>query len=431
MLPSGRLSDIVGRRRSYLTALTAFSLASAGICAAPDIWVMMGFQVAQAAAVAAVWANSVALLFDSLIGHQFRMALGCYIAAISIADLAGPTIGGILTQALGWRWIFGISAAIGVGCVGWSARALPRRAGRATRARLDGVGVVLLIAGLSGLAGGLLGIQASGSVDITTAAASVVGAGLLIVFVRVEARRRNPLIDIGQFSAPRLRFAMCSGFLNAAAQWVPSLLLVLYFQAHDGDTASTAGVLIMPLPIAATVSSLAMGRLSRRVRTDRLTLLGSAAGMIGLAGVAATLGAPRPLLLVALALLGCGTGVFSPAFTDVVMHETKSTDAGSVNGARLTIQNLGWVITTPLILGLATGRLTASQRHSYFAGELHSVSRHAAHLLFLGYDLAFCALAIIAAAATVLCYAVLRSPAPTNHESADVREPADGSRCRP
>src|SRR5699024_7956510 len=86
MLPTGRLGDLAGRRRSYLWALAIFALSSLSIVAVPDPTLLVLLQVPQAAAAAAVWANSAAVLYESLRGPHFRRALGYYIGAVSAGD---------------------------------------------------------------------------------------------------------------------------------------------------------------------------------------------------------------------------------------------------------------------------------------------------------------------------------------------------------
>lgn len=408
MLPFGALGDRLGRRRCYLAALVIFATATGLLGAAPDIWSVVVLQVLQAAAVAAIWANSAALLFESLDGGRFRNALGFYIAAISLADLAGPTIGGLITGSVGWRWIFGFTALAGVACLVVGVSALPRRGVPHRTRGFDAPGAILLVIGLAALVAGLLSVQSAGTFGWPAVTAGVGGLLVLGMFFRREHRLAEPLLDLHMFRTRRLALAISASVLNAAAQWVPSLLLVLYFQAHDGDSAVTAGLLLMPLSVSAALSSMALGGLSRLIASDRLALLGSLTSLLGLAVIAAALNGPYALLVIALLLLGSGSGVFSAAIADVLIHETAHGDVGAVNGTRLTAQNLGWVVATPLALGVVSARLSLSDRRNYFTGRVHVADSGAAHLLSVGYHLTFVMLAGFALAASASAWAIVR-----------------------
>lgn len=408
LLPFGVLGDRLGRRRCYLTALAVFTVATALLGASPDIWFLIGMQVAQAAGVAAIWANSAALLFESLDGRRFRNALGLYIASISLADLAGPTIGGLITGSVGWRWIFGFTALVGFACLLRGMTALPRHSSKGRAREFDAGGAVLLVVGLTGVIAALLSVQSSAEIGWQAAVAATGGVLVLAAFVRREKTVREPLLDVRLFRTRRLGLAVAASVLNAAAQWVPSLLLVLYFQARDSDSAVIAGLLVMPLSVSAALSSLLLGMLSTFLGSDRLALVGSLAGMAGLVAIAADVNGPYIVLALALILLGSGSGVFSAAIADVLIHETSHGDVGAVNGTRLTAQNLGWVIATPLVLGVATAGLTLRGRRDYFTGRVQAADPGAAHLLSVGYHVAFAVLAAFAAIATASAWSIVR-----------------------
>lgn len=408
LLPCGRASDLFGRRRCYVAALMLFTAASLVMVFVPDVWSLIALEVVQAAAVAAVWANSAALLYESLDERSFRHALGYYIAAISVADLVGPTIGGLITGVLGWRWIFAVLAAAAVGSLVWAVAALPRADVPTRVGTFDLLGTGLLVVGLAAVVAGLLIIESSGRIDATGVVCLVAGLVIVCGCLRVESRRHYPLVDLRLFRGVRQRLAVSSSALNAAAQWVPSLLLVLYFQAYDGRSAAVAGLLTMPLPIASALSSMAMGRLSGVTRSEVLATTGSFIALAGLAGIAASIGSSYAALMVFLILLGVGGGIFSTAVADVLIRETTLRDTGAVNGMRLTAQNLGWVVGTCVALGVATSRLAAHARRAYFAGTVHAVSARTAHLLLTGYHLAFLVLAVLAACASVLVLALQR-----------------------
>jgi MFS family permease len=412
LLPMGRISDLLGRRASYLVALTVFTVANTAIGAAPRIWILIACQVVQAASVGAVWANSAAILLEALDQDRFRHALGIYIAAISLAELLGSTTGGVVTEALGWRWIFWGESIVGAACLAGGLLVLPRRRRQRERVRLDAPGFVLLVVGLGGITAGLLTLQTGHGAGPGVVIGCGVGVAALVALRHVERRQPRPLVDQALFVDRGFRSAIVSSALNAMAQWVPSLLLVLFFQAYGGDSPLVAGLTVMPLPIVAGLCSAALGRLARWRSTAWLSLAGSTAGAAGLLVLPWVLTAPYPALVVALMLLGVGSGVFSPAIADVMLEHGSEQDAGLVNGTRLTAQNVGWVCGTALSLGVVTTGLSGIARREFFAGRIRTLHGPAASHLLDGYHAALGVLALAAVVATLLTVGVVRRSVP-------------------
>src|SRR5580700_421865 len=106
MLSMGRVGDLVGRRNVYLGALGAFTVASLLAGVAPSVWLLIALEAFQAIGTAAIWANNAALVLELVPEGRASHALGFYFASISVAQLIGPSVGGAIASAAGWRWIF-------------------------------------------------------------------------------------------------------------------------------------------------------------------------------------------------------------------------------------------------------------------------------------------------------------------------------------
>jgi MFS family permease len=422
LLVLGRIGDLVGRRGCYLLGLSIFTVASLFLGFAPTVWLFIGLQTCAAVGVAAVWANSAAILLDALDVGPFHRGLGIYIATISAAELIGPTVGGAITQAIGWEWIFWINAIVGVGCTLWGWRSLPAKPSARARLDIDVAGAVLFILGLGGFIVSLL-IAESGT-GLNRAVVGGASASLVVLggFVLVERHASTPLVDVTMFSDRAFSFSMVSGGLMAMAQWVPSLLMVLFFQAVRGDTPLQAGLRVMPLPVSAAVFSVLAGPLGRFLPPRRLAILGAAISAAALGVLTVTITAPYPVTALTLAVIGVGTGIFTPAIADSLMRGAPAENAGQVNGTRLTVQNVGWVSSTALALVLITAPLPASQRHQFFAGTAARVSRDTVAGLIQGYRHSLTALAVIAVIGTCFALWAARAaqPAVTMRGTSDI-----------
>lgn len=409
LLALGRIGDLVGRRGCYLLGLAIFTVASLCLGFAPTVWLFIGLQICAAIGVASVWANSAAILLDALDIGPFHRGLGIYIATISAAELIGPTVGGAITQAIGWEWIFWINAIVGVGCTFWGWRSLPAKASARERLEIDVAGGVLFIIGLGGFVVSLLIAESGTGLSRPVVGGALASLVVLSGFVVVERQATTPLVDVAMFADRAFSFSMISGMLMAMAQWVPTLLMVLFFQAVRGDTPLRAGLTVMPLPVASALFSVLAGPLGRFLPPRRLAVVGSAISAVALGVLAGTITAPYPIIAITLTAVGIGTGIFTPAIADSLMRGAPASNAGQVNGTRLTVQNVGWVSSTALALVLITSPLPAAQRHQFFAGTAARVSRGTVAELIDGYRHSLTALAVIAVVGT--CFALLAARA--------------------
>lgn len=393
LLTMGRLGDVLGRRACYLAGIICFTIASLVAGFAPTPWVLICLQACAAVGVAAIWANSAAIIVDQVPAAHVQRGMGAYITAIFVAEIVGPSVGGAIAGTAGWRWIFWLNVPVGTACLVWSWSVLRRTSSASQRRPVDVPGNAMLLVGLGALIISLSFGQSDGWLT-TTVIAGVSGSVLVIgAFLLVENMVSHPLLDLGLFRDRSLSLAMLSGFLNAMAQWSPVLLMVLYFQAVAGDSPLAAGLKTTPLPIFIVVAAASAGRLGRRVRPATLAVIGSVASFVGLAVIAGIVDARYGEQVLAFLLIGSGSGLFMPNNAHMVMFRAPRASTGLVNGTRLTLQNVGFVVSTAIVLTLVTAPLAAGVRHEFFAGTASRVSPHLIGPLLTGYSHAFAFLA--------------------------------------
>jgi hypothetical protein len=178
----------------------------------------------------------------------------------------------------------------------------------------------------------------------------------------------------------------------------------------SGDSALAAGVKITPLPVASVLAAVSAGRLARWLRPDTLAVAGSALAFAGIALLAATLGGAYLPILVALALIGAGGGVFGPANANVVMSRGPRVSGGVINGARLMLSEVFYLVSTTVVLGIVTAPLAAGLRRQFYAGTASRVSHAVAMELLTGYKHAILLLAALALAGTITSVASRTRP---------------------
>ena len=405
MLSMGRVGDLVGRRNVYLGALGAFTVASLFAGVAPSVWLLIALEACQAVGTAAIWANNAALVLELVPEGRANHALGLYFASISVAQLIGPSVGGAIASAAGWRWIFLLSVPVGIISLLACRAVLPGGARPEQGRPVDLPGNLLVLTGLAGLVISLSLSQTSGWLAPPVIGGAAAAAALLAGFAVRELRIRDPLLDLRMFADRSLSLAMASACANAMAQWSPVLLMVLYFQAVSGDSALDAGLKITPLPVASVLAAVSAGRLARLLRSDTLAVAGSALAFAGIALLAVTLGGGYPAILVALALIGLGSGVFGPANANVVMSRAPRVSGGVINGARLMLSEVFYLVSTTVVLGIVTGPLAAGLRRQFYAGTASRVSHAVAMQLLTGYKHAILVLAALALVGTTTAFA--------------------------
>ncbi|TDD46705.1 DHA2 family efflux MFS transporter permease subunit [Nonomuraea terrae] len=407
MVVFGRLADLFGRRRMYLVGLATYTVAALLAGLAPNAWVIVAMRVVQAIGAAMLLTNSAALVSDAFPRERLGEGMGVYVASFSIAGLIGPTLGGVLAESLGWRWVFWFNVPIGVVCFVWGAIVLRRPAPAQREGGLDAAGSALVLLTLGGLLVALSEFTRLGwehPLVLGGLAAFVVG---LPLFVIRESRAAHPVVDMNLFRERAFAFGTLASFLNAVARMGMVFLVALYFQAVKGDDPVQAGVKVLPLAIAAMIASVVSGFLQRLMSARTLAVAGAATTTCGLVVMLSVMSTdiPYPAVATGLVLIGLGSGVFLPSNTTAILDGLPSNRLGIVNAMRLMVQNTGNVVGTGLVLSIITAPLPAELHEEVFAGTLSQLSGGAVEQLVTGYQWALGSMAAISVLTVFACLA--------------------------
>ncbi|HEX2316289.1 MAG TPA: MFS transporter [Thermomonospora sp.] len=403
----GRLSDLFGRRATYLVGYGVFTLASLLLGLSPTVEALIGLRVVQAAGFAMILANGTAIITHAFPPHLLSQGIGLYMATISVSQVLGPSVGGFLADAAGWRWVFWFNVPFGVAAFCWGAATL-RTVPRGPREPVDLRGAALLLCWLGGL---LLALSEAGALGwdsplvLTGAGAFAVG---LPVFWWAQRRTAHPLVDLGLFADPGFGLANAAAFLHTLARFGIVLVAALFFQGVRGTDAATAGLAVLPVPLAMTVASPLAGTLARRAGPRTVAVAGPAMTAAGLAVLLATLDrdTPYPVVAAGLALIGAGSGVFLTANTTAIMARVPRDRLGVVNGMRLTLQNVGNTLGVAMALALIAGALPRAERPALFTGAPPAGTAEA---LLDGYRRALAVMLVMALLTIVAAVAGLRA----------------------
>lgn len=258
LAPAGRLADVIGRRRLFRFGVAGFALLSAVCAAAPSVPVLLVARGLQGAAAAAMIPASLAIVLSDTPAEKRRASIGLWSAAGAFAAAVGPSVGGVLVHAFGWRSLFVINVPIGF-ALAVLAGAVPRAERK--RSRLPDVfGTVLLAAGVGLAALGLSQGARWGWADARTIAALAGGIVAVLAAVQRSWRRPAPAIETGLWKHQTFAFANASSLMYGTSLYAWMLLGVLVLTQLWHYSELQAGLAMTPGAIAASFTAVTGGR---------------------------------------------------------------------------------------------------------------------------------------------------------------------------
>ncbi len=382
----GRLADMIGRKLLYTYGFAIFTLASVGCGLSPSLGVLIGFRVVQALGAAMLQANSVALIATAIPTASLGRAIGIQGAAQATGLALGPTVGGLLIGVAGWRSIFFLNGPVGLIGLVLAWLLLPRTRELAPRARFDWLGLGFLGPAVVAL---LLALNLAGNPGFVAPLVLLGAAATLIgLFSRRERRTAAPLIDLHLFRNLDFTAGIASGLLSYLVLFAV-LFVVPFFLEHARHLSTTRagfelGVLPVALAIVAPFAGRARDRIGARIPTVTGMLL-VAGLLVGLAFVERS----SVAVVVVLAGIGVGLGLFTPANNAAIMAAAPREHSGMAGGILNLTRGLGTAIGVA-VTGLVLGLRNAEGQHA------------SPHVVTVGFQTCVVVLAVVAVAAAAL-----------------------------
>ncbi len=416
LLLGGRLGDLFGHRRLFLAGIALFTLASLGCGLAHAQGLLVGARAVQGLGGAILSAVALSLIMNLFTEPAERAkAMGVFGFVSAGGGSIGVLLGGVLTDALDWHWIFLVNLPIGVVVCALSLKLLPAARGPAAAKHLDVAGAVTVTASLLLAVYAIVNGNQAGWRSTQTIGLLAGAAALLAVFLGIEARVRAPLIPLGLVRRRNVATANVAGVLWAAAMFAWFFLSALYLQLVLGYSPLQVGLAFLPANLIMGAFSLGLSaKLVIRFGIKpplALGLLLAAAGLV-LFARAPVHGHFAADVLPSMVLLGLGAGIaFNPMLL-AAMSDVAPTDSGLASGVVNTAFMMGGALGLAVLASLAASR-TSSLLAS---GEARLTALNG------GYHVAFLVGALFAAAAAALSAVLLRTTtagAPGNLESTE------------
>jgi EmrB/QacA subfamily drug resistance transporter len=343
VLSAGFLADRLGRRRLFYVGLGIFTATSVVAGLAPDIHVLNASRAVQGIGAAIMFAVSLALLANAFPGAKERAgALAVYGATIGASFAVGPLVGGALTSGLDWRWVFLINLPIGVLTL-WMTRAGVEESRDPQARRIDWPGQATLAGGLFLLVLALLRGNEQGWTSAPIVAELAGAVMLLIAFVAIQHRVREPMLPLGLFRRPDFTGAQISAFAISASLFAVFLYVTLYLQQILGLSPVEAGLVYIPGTMVNLVVAGATAGMLDKVSPRVLIGAGLALVAAGMGIMAATIQPDShwAVLLPGFIVAMVGTGMFNPAVSNVALSSAPAEQSGLAAGVNDTFRQAG------------------------------------------------------------------------------------------
>ena len=339
----GSLGDLRGRRLVYLAGLVVFAAASLASGLATTAGLLIAARGVQGVGGAAMFATTIALLNASYQGRDRGTAFGVWGAVAGGSAAVGPVLGGLLTEALSWRWIFFVNLPVSVAAVALSLAAFGADR-RPAMARFDLPGVLAFTAGAAATTFGLVRASSVGWAAAQTVGLIAAGLACFVVFVLIEARTRQPLLQVSLLRRPAFASVMAAALLLNAAAFAYLAYSSLWLQTVLGLSPVEAGLAgAAPMSLSGFTVSVAIGRFlhtwnPRWIIGGGMALVG--AGALLQAGLGAQSGWPH--LVPGLMVAGIGVGLATPTLVSSAMSAVPVRSGGMAAGAVNTMRQLGY-----------------------------------------------------------------------------------------
>ena len=342
LVPFGKIGDMIGRKRIFLYGNIVFFFATLLCAISTSGNFLIVSRLIQGMGSAMMFSTSMAIVISAFPPQERGKVIGLNVAAVYVGLSAAPILGGILTQIVGWRSIFYCSAIVSVFVISAIILKIKAEWIEAKDEKFDWIGTLIYIPSMAALMYGFSKLPDTMAIVYTIG--GIVG---IIVFVMVEIKNPFPVLNMNLFIENKV-FASSnlSAFINYAATFAVSFVLSLYLQYAKHLTPKGAGMILITQPIIMAIISIMSGRLSDKISPRWLASSGMAISVIGLMMLAfLKMETSQTYIVVALAILGLGFGLFSSPNTNMVMSSVERKYYGISSATLSTMRSTGMMFS--------------------------------------------------------------------------------------
>ena len=388
IVTGGRLADMFGRRRVFIAGAAIFALFSVIGGLASDIWLLLACRFLMGIGGAMMWPAILGLTYGLLPASKAGLAGGIILGAAGFGNAVGPLLGGVLTDTVGWRWIFYVNLPVAAAAVAITLLVVPQDPARKGEAKIDYPGTVVLSIGLLAL---LLALD--WALDLGWTAPLIiflfaVGAVALVAFLFIERRAGDRALVPRNVLQNRAFLAAGMATLLASAIFFAALLYLPQFMSKElGFNAMGSGAGLLPMMGTFMVTSLIAGRLYARLGPKVIVTMGAAllgAGMILLSRISAS--TTYDQLIFGMVVLGVGVGLFYSSVTTAAITALDPSEASLAGAIVYMFQiaggSIGVGFNTAIVVSASS--MPAGIHTAFLVNGLLAMCSAAVAVLFVG-----------------------------------------------
>jgi EmrB/QacA subfamily drug resistance transporter len=368
ILPLSRLSDMKGRVRLYIIGFAVFTVASALCGFSQSGTQLVIFRLVQGAGATILITSSAALVTDAFPASQRGLALGINQMAGMAGFILGIVLGGAIAQFAGWRYIFFINVPIGIFATGWALLKLHEVSRPEKEARFDIGGMVTFPLAVAAILGAMT-LLVTGRIDALTIGLFTFGVIMLIVFVFIERKAAQPMMDLSLFKIRLFWTANTSQFLNSLSRGALMFIISWYLQAVLGNSPLEAGLKVFPLALTMLALAPISGRLYDRIGSRWLSTIGLSFTLFAQLWISTfSLNVSYIWLAIALVILGIGNGLFNVPNVSAIMGCVPSNRRGVATGTRTLMLYTGQTMCIAMTMAILSTVLSYHVLTGLFMG---------------------------------------------------------------
>jgi EmrB/QacA subfamily drug resistance transporter len=342
----GKLSDLFGRRPVFLFGVGVFMIGSLVSGLTGEMWQFVLARGVQGLGAGALFPIAMAVIGDLFAPSERGRYQGLFGAVFGLSSLLGPGIGGLITDTIGWPFVFFVNLPVGVVVLLTVRRYLPQYQPSGARPRIDYRGAALFTAALVPILVGLTNKQSAEWTDPAVGGLIGLGALILAVFLVAETRATEPIIPLGLFRNRAFTISVVGAFLAASGFFTAAVFLPRWFQVVGGTSATISGYQMLPLLGGIIISATAAGQIVARTGRYRLLLFSAmvvlAAGLALLTQLRSD--TPAPVLWAWMFVTGVGVGPMFAVFPLIVQNNVAVTQIGAASSSVSFFQQVGGTV---------------------------------------------------------------------------------------
>ena len=373
LLTGAALGERFGRRRMLAAGVGLFTAASAGCALAPDAGALVAARAIQGAGAALMLPLALALLSAAFPPQRRAWALGIFSSVTGIAVLAGPVVGGAVTQGLAWPWIFWLNVPIGLIMIPLILVKIQTEQAERARFSLDPVGLILATGGALGIVWALIRASRLGWASPEIVSVLATGIVLAVAFVAWELRAADPMVPLRLFRSRAFAAGNATAFCVFAVLLAMVFFMAQFLETGLGYGPLGAGLRLLPgwatLTVIAPFTGALISRLGERpLIAGGLTVVAGALTWIALLARDAGSSLPYSHMVAPLLLAGCGASVAIPATMSAVMTSVPPAAIGQASGILNTLRQLGGVFGVAICAAVFAARGDYASPASFASG---------------------------------------------------------------